>query len=179
MSRLSFTVTPQQRSCHGVSTKVIYRNVLSANTSPRYICPPQQLRNMFSLSLFLNCFHDFRAKAGYPSLPPGGRPSSNVLYPGPPSSSPRPPTPPFSCLSRCNRAISFVVVLSFSPPPPSWWRASSSGPFSSLQRSASPMQLFSHTCSLCWCFSETGNVSRPCNSCRGHTRAQYLSFQFL
>ena len=22
-------------------------------------------------------------------------------------------------------------------------------------------QLFSHTCSLCWCFSDTGNVSRP------------------
>ena len=48
------------------------------------------------------------------SLPPGGQPSSTVLYPGPPSSSPRPPTPPFSCLSRCNRGISYVVFLSFS-----------------------------------------------------------------
>ena len=64
--------------------------------------------------LYLPCFPDFRGKGGYTSLPPGGRPSSTVLYPGPPSSSPRPPTPPFSCLSRCNRAISYVVFLSLS-----------------------------------------------------------------
>ena len=73
---------------------------------------------MTSLSLSLPCFPDFRGKGGYTSLPPGGRPSSTVLYPGPPSSSPRPPTPPFSCLSRCNRAISYVVFLSFSFPSP-------------------------------------------------------------
>ena len=65
-------------------------------------------------TLSLPCFPDFRGKGGYTSLPPGGRPSSTVLYPGPPSSSPRPTTPPFSCLSRCNRAISYVVFLSFS-----------------------------------------------------------------
>ena len=57
-------------------------------------------------TLSLPCFPDFRGNGGYTSLPPGGRPSSAVLYPGPTSSSPRPPTPPFSCLSRCNRAIS-------------------------------------------------------------------------
>ena len=68
-----------------------------------------------NLSL-LFCFPDFRGKGGYPSLPPGGRPSSTVLYPGPPSSSPRPPIPPFSCLSRCNRAISYVVFIYFSFP---------------------------------------------------------------
>ena len=61
--------------------------------------------------LSLPCFPDFRGNGGYTSLLPGGRPSSTVLYPGPPSSSPRPPTPPFSCLSRCNRAISYVVFL--------------------------------------------------------------------
>ena len=60
----------------------------------------------------------FRGKGGYTSLPPGGQPSSTVLYPGSPSSSPRPPTPPFSCLSRCNRAISYVVFISFSFPSP-------------------------------------------------------------
>ena len=43
-------------------------------------------------SLSLPCFPDFRGKGGYTSLPPGGRPSSTVLYPGPPSSSPCPPT---------------------------------------------------------------------------------------
>ena len=128
------------------------------------------------LSLSLHCFPDFRGKGGYTSLPPGERPSSIILYPGPPSSSPRPPTPPFSCLSRCNRAISYVVFLSFYFPspgehmpslvvdplsfvlhvlptssdsspifpsisvcqPPISARPSSSGPFSSLQRSASP-----------------------------------------
>ena len=67
-------------------------------------------------TLSLPCFPDFRGKGGYTSLPPGGRPSSTVLYPGPPSSRPRPPTPPFSCHSRCNRAISYVVFLSFSFP---------------------------------------------------------------
>ena len=64
----------------------------------------------------LPCFPDFRGKGGYTSLPPGGRSSSTVLYPGPPSYSPRPPTLPFSCLSRCNHAISYVVFLSFSSP---------------------------------------------------------------
>ena len=44
-------------------------------------------------------------------------------------------------------------------------------------------QLFSHTRSLCWCFLDTGNVSRPYNGdsiqhCRGHICAQYLSFQW-
>ena len=67
-------------------------------------------------ALSLPCFPDFRGKVGYTSQPPGRRPSSSVLYPGPPSSSPRPPTPPFSCLSRCNRAISYVVFLSFPSP---------------------------------------------------------------
>ena len=70
-------------------------------------------------SLFLvSLISGVRVATGYMSLPPGGRPSSTVLYPGPPSSSPRPPTPPFSCLSRCNRAISYVVFLSFSFPSP-------------------------------------------------------------
>ena len=68
-------------------------------------------------SLSLPCFPDFRGNGGYTTLPPGGQPSSTVLYPGPTSSSPRPPTPPFSCPSRCNRAISYVVFLF----PLSWW----------------------------------------------------------
>ena len=80
-------------------------------------CKPVHVVYVY-ISLSLPCFPDFRGKGGYTSLPPGGRPSSTILYPGPPSSSPRPPTPPFSCLSRCNRAISYVVFLSFSFPSP-------------------------------------------------------------
>ena len=76
------------------------------------------VHNTSIISLSLPCFPDFRDKGGYTYLPPGGRPSSTVLYPGPPSSSPRPPTLPLSCLSRCNRAISYVVFLSFSFPSP-------------------------------------------------------------
>ena len=46
-------------------------------------------------------------------------PLSSILGHHPPvPSSPRPPTPLFSCLSRCNRAISYVVFLSFSFPSP-------------------------------------------------------------
>ena len=74
----------------------------------------QKLKGTLMFCFSLPCFPDLRGKGGYTSLPP----SSTVLYPGPPSSSPRPPTPPFSCLSRCNRAISYVVFLSFSFPSP-------------------------------------------------------------
>ena len=66
------------------------------------------------VSLSLPCFPDFRGKGGYTSAARW----TTVLYPGPPSSSPRLPTPPLSCLSRCNRAISYVVFLSFSFPSP-------------------------------------------------------------
>ena len=114
-----------------------------------------------------------------------------------------------SHVSRCNRAISYVVFLSFSFPSPgehnyailgsrsSFIRSTCSAhfnrlftnlpikhfcvPTSSLRSSIllrstifTPAirlnQLFSHTCSLCWCFSDTGNVSRPYNIA-GVTRA--------
>ena len=81
--------------------------------SPSASCECGAANQTAQHSLSLPCFPDFRGKCGYTSLPPGGQPSSTVLYPGPPSSSPRPPTPPFSCLSRCNRAISYGVFLSF------------------------------------------------------------------
>ena len=143
-------------------------------------------------------------------MPPGGRPSSTVLYPGPPSSSLRPPILPLSCLSRCNRAISYVVFLSFSFPspgehmpslvvdhlscvlhvlstssdsspilpsntsvcqPPLSARPSSSGQFSSLQRSASPSCF--HPPAVCF------GVSRKQVMPGSHTRpVPFLSISF-
>ena len=46
-------------------------------------CKPVHVVYVY-ISLSLPCSPDFGGKGGDTSLPPGGRPSSTVLYPGPP-----------------------------------------------------------------------------------------------